>query len=120
MRERFHRVVGVMFWLVLAGMWALLAYGDRVTASNLVDSIQYVAAISGAVLAVTLYWIRHNVGIHQRKGPRADSPVVAPRIDADRLGRPLRWSLPGGHAAAVSESHLVVDLEDGAKVYRRP
>lgn len=119
MRHRFHQLVGVLFWLLLVGMWVQLAGGDRVSAANIVDSIQYVAAIAGAVLALTLYWIRHNVGIHRRKGPRAGSPVRAPRTDADRLGRPLRWSLPGGHAGAVAEQHLVVEVEDGAKVYRR-
>ena len=119
MRERLHQLVGVAFWALLVGMWVLLAGSDRVSAANIVDSIQYVTAISGAVLALTLYWIRHNVAIHRRKGPRAASPIRAPRIDADRLGRPLQWSLPGGHAAAVGEPHLVVDVVDGTKVYRR-
>lgn len=120
MRHRFHQLIGVLFWLLLVGMWFQLAGSHRINAENIVDSLQYVAAVAGAVLTLTLYWIRHNVGIHRRKGPRAASPVHAPRIDADRLGRPLRWSLPGGHAGAVAEQHLVVEIRDSTKLYRRP
>jgi hypothetical protein len=120
MRDRFHQLVGVCFWLLLIGMWAQLAGSHRVSVASIVDSIQYVAAIGGAVLALTLYWIRHNVAIHRRKGPRAAGPLHAPRVDADRLERPLRWALPGGHAAALGEAHLVVDVENGTKVYRLP
>ena len=119
MRQRFHQLVGVAFWLLLVGMWVQLVSSGRVGASNVVDSFQYVAVIAGAVLALTVYWIRHNVAIHRRKGPRAGRLARAPRVDADRLERPLRWSLTGGHAAAVAEPHLVVDIEDGVKVYRR-
>ena len=119
MRHTFHQLVGIAFWLMLVGMWVQLVRSGGASASSIVDSVQYVAAIAGAVLALTLYWIRHNVGIHRRKGPRAASPIMAPRIDADRLERPLRWSLPGGHLGAVAEGHLVVDIEDGVKVYRR-
>jgi hypothetical protein len=119
MRQASHKLVGVLFWLLLVAMWLRLADSGSVTATNIIDSIQYVAVMAGAVVALTLYWVRHNVAIHRRKGPRAGSPSRAPRTDADRLGRPLRWSLPGGHAAAVGAAHLVVDIEDDVKVYRR-
>ncbi len=119
MRHTFHQLVGVTFWLVLVGMWVLLVRSDRASAASIADSFQYVAAIGGAVLGITLYWVRHNVGIHRRKGPRTASPITAPRTDADRLERPLRWALPGGHLGAVAERHLVVDIEGGVKVYRR-
>ncbi len=119
MRETLHKLVGILFWLLLVAMWLRLAGNHSLSAASIRDSVQYVAAMGGAVLALTLCWIRHNVAIHRRKGPRTGSPVRAPRSDADRLGRPVLWSLPGGHATAVGESHLVVDLRDGAKVYRR-
>ena len=79
--------------------------------------MQYLAAVAGAVLAVTLWWIRHNVGIHRRKGPRSGRAAQPPRTDEDRLGRPLRWQLDGGAEAAVGVAHLVIDLDGEAKVY---
>lgn len=115
-----HQLVGVTFWLLLIGMWIQLLRGDAVTPSHIVDSVHYVALVAGAVLAVTLYWVRHNIGMHRRRGPRTASPTMAPRIDEDRLGRPLRWSVPEGHPGALDEAHLVIEIEAGAKVYRRP
>ena len=120
MRHRFHQLIGISFWLLLIAMWIQLLRGDEVNLSHIVESVGYVTLIAGAVLAVTLYWVRHNIGIHRRKGPRSSSPPRAPRIDEDRLGRPLRWSLPGGHPGALEEWHLVVEIDSGAKVYRRP
>lgn len=120
MRHATHQLIGVSFWLLLIGMWIQLLGSDAVTLSHVAHSVQYVAVVAGAVLAVTLYWVRHNIGIHHRKGPRTASPTKAPRIDEDRLGRPLRWSVPGGHPGALDEAHLVVEVEAGTKVYRRP
>ena len=75
------------------------------------------AAIGGAVLAVTLWWIRHNTRIYQRKGPRTGRPEIAPRTDADRLGRPIRWQNAGGAEGACEVGHLRVELDGSAKVY---
>ncbi len=120
MRQVFHQLVGVLFWLVLIAMWAMLIGSGRASVSQIVDSIQYVAVVSAAVFALTMAWVRHNVGIHRRKGPRAASAQSAPRTDEDRLKRPLRWALTDGHAGALDADHLVVDIENGVKVYRRP
>lgn len=121
MRQRMHQLVGLLFWLLMFGMWVMLAQGGRASGLHIVDSAQYIAGIGGAVLALTFWWIRHNVGIHRRKGPRQGRRVIAPRIDVDRLGRELRWSVPGGHPGAVTEPHLIVELnEHGAKTYRCP
>ena len=85
--------------------------------SNVTYSVTYLAIVAGAVLAVTLWWIRHNTGIYRRKGQRTGRPTVAPRTDEDRLGRPLRWQLEGGAPAATAATHLVIELDGAAKVY---
>jgi hypothetical protein len=120
MRHATHQLIGIAFWLLLIGMWIQLLRGDAVTLSHIGHSVQYVAVVAGAVLAVTLCWVRHNIGIHRRKGPRTAGHAKAPRIDEDRLGRPLRWSVPGGHRGALDAAHLVVEMKAGTKVYRRP
>jgi len=54
----------------------------------------------------------------EKKGPRGLRPPEPPRTDEDRLGRPLRWQLGGGHPEAIGAAHLVVALDGEAKVYR--
>jgi hypothetical protein len=73
----------------------------------------------GAVLAVTIWWIRHNVAIYRRKGPRRGRPENPPRTDEDRLGRDVAWTMPGGAPAALAERHLVVEVVGDLKTYRR-
>jgi hypothetical protein len=119
MRQVAHIFIAIAFWLVLAGLWVLLVAEDKATAAAFRDTAFQVAIVVGVVLAVTTWWIRHNVGIYRRKGPRQGRASVAPRVDEDRLGRKLRWSMPGGVHTARAQRHLVVDLDGDDKVYRR-
>ncbi len=99
-RQLVHKLIGIAFWILLVGCWVALWATGRVGAGNLTYSVQYVAIIAGAVLAVTVWWIRHNVRIHAKKGPRGLRPPEPPRTDealAPALarvhrGRPLRDS----------------------------
>jgi hypothetical protein len=117
MRQLGHKAIGVAFWAVLILLWILLIRDHKAGGRNIVYSVQYLAMIGGAVLAVTLWWIRHNTRIYQRKGPRTGRPEIPARIDEDRLGRPIRWATDGGAAGALDAGHLVVDLDGPAKVY---
>lgn len=119
MRQVLHKLIGAFFWLVLVGCWARLITEGKAGIPNITYSVEYLAAVAAAVLGVTLLWIRHNTSIYRRKGPRHGRPDVLPRTDEDRLGRPLRWQLDGGPIAALGVHHLVVELDDGVKVYRR-
>jgi hypothetical protein len=118
MRQLGHKAIGLAFWVLLLLLWVKLVRDDKAGGQNIAYSLQYLAVITGAVLAVTLFWIRHNTRIYRRKGPRTGRPQVSPRLDQDRLGRPLRWQLEGGAEAALAATHLVVDLDGEAKVYR--
>jgi hypothetical protein len=118
MRQLLHKAIGAFFWLVVVALWVMLVRGGKAGGQNIAYSVEYVAMVSGAVLAVTLWWIRHNMGIYRRKGPRSARVDQLPRTDEDRLGRPLRWQLEGGPDGALAAGHLVVDLDGEAKVYR--
>ena len=117
MRQLAHKTIGVAFWALLVLLWIQLIRDRKAGAEHIAYSVTYVAAIGGAVLAVTLWWIRHNTGIYQRKGPRTGRPEVPPRTDEDRLGRPIRWLLPAGPEGAEQAGHLIVELDGSAKVY---
>jgi hypothetical protein len=117
MRQLGHIAVGVAFWTLLIVLWVLLVIEHRAVGASIVYSVQYVAAVGGAVLAVTLWWIRHNTRIYRRKGPRTGRPEIPPRTDEDRLGRPIRWQTDGGAEGALEVGHLRVELDGTAKVY---
>lgn len=119
MRRFAHTTIGVLSWLALAGLWALLVASGDVSLAGVEQAALQLAALSAAMLAVTVWWVRHNVAIHRRKGPRAGRATDIPRSDADRLGHPLRWELAGGVHGARSEPYLVVELDGQTKTYRR-
>ena len=118
MRQIAHRLAGVASWALIIALWVMLIH-DGSAGSALQRTLVELAVLTGAVLAVTTWWIRHNVGIHRRKGPRSRRATVAPRTDEDRLGRAVRWSLPGGALAACSAEHLVIEVDGDLKTYRR-
>src|SRR6266536_1095324 len=115
MRQVGHAVVGIAFWLLLAVLWAVLAIGHRATGGAFLGAGFRVAVLIGIVLAITTWWIRHNVSIYRRKGPRKERASQPPRTDRDRLGRPVRWAMSGGVDAASAHQHLVVEVRDDVK-----
>jgi heme A synthase len=119
-RRLLHVLVGVAFWLLFALLWADLVRDGAATTASLSRTLLLVGLIAALVLAITGAWVRHNVGIHRRRGPRPGTPLLAPRADVDRLWRSVVWDLPGGHLRAVETPHLVVDLDRQAavKTYR--
>jgi hypothetical protein len=117
MRQLAHKAIGVVFWTLVIVLWILLIRDHKAGGRNVAYSVQYVGMIAGAVLAVTLWWIRHNTRIYRRKGPRTGRPEIAPRTDEDRLGRPIRWQTEGGADGARDVGHLRIELDGAAKVY---
>jgi hypothetical protein len=119
MRQLWHKIVGLLSWALFAGLWVLLAVEGKATLPSLLDSATLVAIVAGAVLAITLTWVRHNVGIYRRKGLRTGRVGTRPETSVDRLGRTLRWDVPGGVLGALDAGHLAVELEGDVKRYVR-
>ena len=57
--------------------------------------------------------------IYRRKGPRQGRAEIPPITDVDKLGRRIRWSMPGGVRTARAQRHLIVELDGDVKTYRR-
>jgi len=115
-----HDLVGLFFWCVLIALWAKLFLNGQAGVTSIADSVVKVSVAGAAIVGITLWWIGHNVAIHRAKGPRGPRAAIPPRVDEDRLGRRLKWSLPEGAAHAASEPHLVIEFEHGVKEYTRP
>lgn len=107
-------LVGLLSWVAFAGGWV------RVVRMGTPDRLVLQA---GALLLATLvvitvataWWVRHNLAIYRRKGPRRAVPVAEAAISEDRLGRPLTGPLE----ALTDASEIVIELKGGEKWYSR-
>ena len=100
---------GVLAWLLLVVAWWDVLRRD---ARTWLPELLVPAAALVVVTAVTLFWVKHNRGIYQRKGPRKGLPAGdAPWLE-DSLGRCLEFA-PG-----IDDSRLIrLDLDGDVKRY---
>lgn len=117
-RQSWHTAVAILSWVLFGLLWLLLYEQGKLTPEALRAGAGTVAVIAVTVAAVTLAWVRHNLGIHRRKGARKGRPSLHPRIDADRLDRRVRWEFPRGYADARKAGHVVIDGDGETKRYR--
>lgn len=82
-----HVFLVVFGWLVFGAFWwIVLPQG--------LDAFASIAWLIAAALfllpVITLYWVMHNRGIYDRKGPRRHVHLVATPYTHDWSGRPVR------------------------------
>jgi hypothetical protein len=74
-------------WLLFAWSWATVlgeTSAETMRASAILVGLAFVS-----VVAVTWWWIAHNLRIYRRKGPRKSVPTVQRDFSTDFLGRVL-------------------------------
>lgn len=100
---------GVVAWLLLGvAWWQVLVRDPRSWLYELAVPVVSVVVVT----ALTLAWVRHNLGIYQRKGPRRGVPAAEAPWTADSLGRQLVIA-PGTDTARV----VRLDLHGAVKRY---
>jgi len=114
-----HIVVGVLSWVLVIGLWVVLIRMGEVTVSGVGKAAIQLGVLTATVLALTVLWVRHNIAIYRKKGPRTGRERQIPNTDRDRLGHLLTWDVTGGVHGARTVRHLVVDLAGETKTYRR-
>ena len=105
---------GIVAWgiyLIVVLRWIFVA-ADGVA---VLWDLGVVVAMTLAAGALTTWWVRHNVGIYQKKGPRRSSIRIAAPWSHDFLGRPLAVYVAEVQTARVIRVSLG---EDGTKSYR--
>ncbi|HEU5034029.1 MAG TPA: hypothetical protein VFT62_04620 [Mycobacteriales bacterium] len=108
--RRKRRVAGALAWVLFSLAWVFVLRRDPKTwLPELI--VPLIAAV--AVTALTSLWVRHNIGIYRRKGPRRTIPAAPTSWQSDTLGRPLRLTAGAGTARVVT-----VSVADGCKHYR--
>jgi hypothetical protein len=110
-RSLFHYLLLLPLWAAFFwGWWFILFHWPR---AELIASFRLLA-FSGSLcgIAITL-WIRHNIAIFKRKGPRQEATQITMTFTSDALGRPLVLARPG----VLRDPWVVVDVENGRKFY---
>ena len=105
---------GILAWLLFLAVvvrWAFV----RNDSSTLVLELAIPVTMLFVVVVATETWIRHNIGIYKRKGPRRKTAVFEAPWTNDSLGRTLDIEVPQLHGASV----VVVSVDShGKKIYR--
>ena len=111
----FHTLLAVLTWILFAYWWKKVIPQISVEDASMAFLVIFLTFLICSVL--TLLWVRYNVGIFRRKGPRKNLPSVSEGREADYLGR--RLDHPGSdllkHAPLV-----VVSREEDRKKFQVP
>lgn len=82
-----HIILVVFGWVLFGGFWWAVLQQESNSLSNIVW------LVAGALVllpVITLYWVMHNRGIYDRKGPRRHVQVVEAPYAQDWAGRPVQ------------------------------
>lgn len=108
LRRIFHAAVALGgWWLFFYWWWQVLSFTHPVDAAL---AALFIGGTLAATVLLTLLWVRHNLGIHRRKGPRTRLREVSEGREADVLGRSLILR-PDGEA--LRRAPLVLVSVDG-------
>ena len=105
---------GILAWLLFLAVvvrWAFV----RNDSATLVLELAIPVTMLFVVVVATELWIRHNIGIYKRKGPRRKTAVFDALWTSDSLGRALDIDL----TQLLDASVVVVSVDSqGNKTYR--
>ena len=114
MRLRTAAQYGLLLPLWVLFFWAWERVLSSWPSTDLFASLRLLALIGSLCGVVITLWIRHNIGIFRRKGPRMGVRQASMSFSRDSLGREVALSAPDVFQARC----VVVGLEGGRKVYR--
>ncbi len=106
-REVLHLLVAAATWILFFYWWGIVL--PQVRRDDAVVAVLFIALTSLATAVVTGAWIRYNIGIYRRKGPRLQLTPPAAGRDTDALGR----TIVGPDDGSLRASRIVVVAVDG-------
>ena len=111
----FHTFLAVMTWLLFIYWWNQVIPQISREDASVAFLVIFLTPLITSVL--TLLWVRHNLGIFRRKGPRKGLPAVSEEIRSDSLGRTL--DLPG-YDSLKGAPVVVISREGDRKRFALP
>ena len=82
-----HALLAALTWVLFITWWNEVIPQVTVEDASMAFFVIFLTFLLCSVL--TLLWVRYNVGIFRRKGPRKNLPSVSEECEADYLGRKL-------------------------------
>ena len=106
-------IVAIIGWAVFIYLW-YLTLAHKVIGFRPYLELAAIVLTAVAVVAVTQWWVWHNLQIWRRKGPRKQVTVADYDFSQDWLGR----SVDADWQSLKNNDLITVTAEDGAKIYR--
>ena len=101
-----HVFLVLFGWGLFGGFWWTVLQQETSSLSNIV---WLVACALVLLPVITLYWVLHNRGIYDRKGPRRHVHVVETKYAQDWAGRPVRAEFDQLKQARLITIHSTAD-----------
>lgn len=111
-RGTFHALIVVSGWALFVYWWDRVI--PEVDSGDATVAVLFSGATALATVLITLLWVRYNIGIFRRKGPRTHLVPVTENHGTDVLGRKIL--LPGPEALKAA-SHVVISADGETKKY---
>ena len=109
LRDAMHVLLVLAGWALFFTWWVQVLRDTSL--SEAVVAVLVILSVSLLTALATVGWVRYNLGIYRRKGPRRAVPDVAEDIGADALGRKLVH--PGTDELRAARV-VTVSLSDGS------
>jgi hypothetical protein len=110
-----HAFLVILTWILFVYWWNQVIPQITVEDASMAFLVIFLTFLICSVL--TLLWVRYNVGIFRRKGPRKNLPSVSEEREADYLGRRLDHP---GYDYLKGAPHVVVSREEDRKNFKVP
>jgi len=110
-----HVLIAVLTWILFITWWNQVIPQVTAADASLAFFVIFLTVLICSVL--TLLWVRYNVGIFRRKGPRKYLPSVSEECETDHLGR--RLDHPGYEYLKFAPL-VVVSWEEDRKNFKVP
>lgn len=111
----FQGLLTILTWILFVVWWKQVIPQVTVEDASMAFLVIFLTLLICSVL--TLLWVRYNVGIYFRKGPRKNLPFVSEERETDFLGR--RLDHPGFDCLKTSQL-VVVSREEDRKNFNVP
>jgi len=114
-RGIFHASLVILTWILFVYWWNQVIPQITVADASMAFLVIFLTFLICSVL--TLLWVRYNVGIFRRKGPRKNLPSVSEERESDYLGRRLDHP---GYDFLKGAPFVVVSREEDRKKFEGP